>query len=179
MAAYRIGIVLCRVGAAVLTVQAIRSLAYPLAGLVTSGGEADAQIWLLSLYSAVPGLVAIGLWIFADRIARIPDRAEVVQDTDSCGEVDFVGAGTAMIGLTIAVLGLISEADLEIMNWLQPDLDPGYEGILDPQAARTIASRIANILQIILGVGLILGRKGIAALLTTVRYAGITRSERR
>ena len=179
MTAYRIGIVLCRVGAAVLTVQAIRSLGTTLPALVGGYGETDTQIWLLSLYSVVPGLVAIGLWVFADRIARIPDKGDVAQDADSFREIDFVGAGTALIGLTVAVLGLISEVRLEVLNWLQPDLDGGYRGVLDRQTAGMIASRVANIFQVLLGVGLVLGRKGVAAFLTTARFAGLARPERR
>lgn len=174
MIARQIGIVVCRVGAAVLTVQAIRSLGYSLPALVFGYGDFGPEMVAFSLLGAIPGLAAIGLWVFADRISNVFDQSELAESPQPLSGLDIVRIGTALIGVYVLVTGITTGANVEVLNWVRPDLGNEYQSTVDEQTARTIGSRASYSIQILLGLALIFGRDRLSAMLVKVKYAGVT-----
>ncbi len=108
MIARQIGIVLCRVGAAVLTVQAVRSLGYTLPSLFYGDNQFLSEALAFILLSAVPGLAAIGLWIFADRICSIVDSDKPTPEVGALTAIDITRIGTALIGMYLAISAVVN-----------------------------------------------------------------------
>jgi hypothetical protein len=171
--ARQIGIVLCRVGAAVLTVQAIRSLGYSLPGLLFGDREFWSEMVAFSFLGAAPGLAAIGLWVFADRISSLSDPFEVTESPKPLSGLDIVRIGTTLIGVYVLVMGITTGANVEVLNLVRPDLGSEYQSTIDEQTARTIGSRASYFVQILLGLALIIGRERLSIMLVKVKYAGV------
>jgi len=171
--ARQIGVVLCRVGAAVLTVQAIRSLGYSLPGLVFGVNDFGIEMLVFGLMSVVPGLSAIGLWVFADRISSVVDRFETTESQQPLTGVDLVRIGTALIGMCVLVLGIISGVNVEVANLARPDLGAEFQSMLDETKARMIGLRASYLAQIVIGLVLLLGRERISVMLAKAKYAGV------
>lgn len=172
MIARQIGIVLCRVGAAVLTVQAIRSLGYSIPGVVFGEGERYAEYLALVLLSVTPGLAAIGLWTFAGRISTLPGHESAMESHDIPTGLDIARIGTALIGLCFVVVGITTGASVEIIDLLQPELGPEYQRLAAELAAKTMGARLSYLLQILLGLAFFFGRDRISAMLVRMKYAG-------
>jgi len=172
MIANRIGIVLCRVGAAVLIVQAVRSLGYTIPGLYTSFGDFGANALLFLLMTFVPSLAAIGLWVFADRICATPNYVDTDSEAEPIRSIDFVLIGTALIGLYLVISGIIQGLNIEVAQWFKSNLGDEFKAMLDQERARVIAIRVSYVAQIALGTILIVGKSQISRFLLRVRYIG-------
>ena len=173
MIAHQIGVVLCRVGAAVLTVQAIRSFGYALPGLVFGAEGFTTEVLAFFLLSGVPGFAAIGLWIFADRISNVADQAETKQSQQPLAGVDLVRIGTALIGMYVVILGIISAANIEVATLARPDPAEGLQTMLGEHDARMTGLRVSYFLQIAIGLALVFGRERISEMLAKAKYAGV------
>jgi len=174
--ARQIGVVLCRVGAAVLTVQAIRSLGYTLPALVFGADGFGIQMLGFGLLSFVPGLSAIGLWIYADKISGVLDQSETTESEHPLTGVDLIRIGTALIGIYILVLGVISGVGTEVGELARPDLGPEFASRVDEHNARVIGHRASYLAHIVIGLSLLLGRERLSAILTKAKYAGVDKS---
>lgn len=170
MIANRIGIALCRVAAAVLIVQAIRSLGYTVPSLYTGYGEFGADVFLFLLMTFVPSLAAIGLWIFADRICAIPGHVESAAEAEPIKNIDFVLIGTSLIGLYLVVSGIIEGLNIEVAQWFKSNLGDEFSAMLEQERARVVAMRVSYAAQIALGIILIVGKSQISRLLLRARY---------
>ena len=165
MIARQIGIVLCRVGAAVLTVQAVRSLGYTLPSLFYGDDQFLSEALAFILLSAVPGLAAIGLWIFADRICSIVDSDEPTAEVGTLTAIDIIRIGTALIGMYLAISAVVNGVFIEVTNLAQPDLGAEQRAMMDENAARIIGIRASYVVQFAIGIALLLGRHRISAIL--------------
>lgn len=175
MIARQIGVVLCRVGAAVLTVQAIRSLGYSLPSLIFATNEFTSEAIALSLLTVAPGLVAIGLWVFADRISNVVDPTESSNTAQPLAGVDLVRIGTALIGIYLLVSAVIYGVSVEVANMARPDLGVEHQPMIDEQVARTFGYRASYLAQLVFGLALLIGRDRISVLLAKAKYAGVDR----
>lgn len=173
MIARQVGVVLCRVGAAVLTVQAIRSLGYSIPGLVFGVEDFGIEAWTFGLLSVVPGLAAIGLWVFAERISDVVDQFDSAEPQQPLTGVDLVRIGTALIGIYVLIMGVISGTTVEVGNLARPDLDAEFQSMIDEDRARFIGYRASYLVQIVIGVALVMGRDRISAMLAKAKYAGV------
>ncbi len=173
MIARQIGIVLCRVGAAVLTVQAIRSLGYTLPSVVYGDGQISIALTVFSLMTVLPGLAAIGLWVFADRICNIVDSVESPATAETLTGVDLVRIGTALIGMYLTISAVIYGINIEVANLALPDFGAEQQAMMDEHAARIIGTRVSNIVQLAIGLALLLGRNRISIMLAKAKYAGV------
>ena len=173
MIARQIGIVLCRVGAAVLTVQAVRSLGYTLPSLFYG----DNQFWVdgiaLSLLTVLPGLAAIGLWVFAERICNIADSVEYPASPEPLTGVDLVRICTALIGMYLAISAVLYGVNVEVANLARPDLGAEHQTMMKEHAARIIGMRASYVVQLTIGLGLLIGRNRISIMLAKAKYAGV------
>lgn len=175
MYAQQIGVVLCRVGAAVLIVQAIQALGYSLPGLLFGYDDLGPEVLWFTLLAIAPGLAAIGLWVFADRISRIAARDEPVDNPRPVDGVDLVRIGTALIGIYLLVTALLDGVHVEVTNLALPDIGADRQSFTDEHVARTIGRRVSNATRLLLGIALIVGRNRIAEMLAKARYLGTNR----
>ncbi len=165
MLASQIGVVLCRVGAAVLVVQAIGSLTYTIPGLLFADNNLSVEVWGFVLLGFVPALAAAGLWVFADRICRLPGAADRDRAEETADGVDILRIGTSLIGLYLLADGTMAAASVEMQHWMLPDLGDKFDNFMDEATARTMGFRAAYVVEIVLGIVLIAGRDRIARLL--------------
>ena len=175
MVARQIGVVLCRVGAAVLTVQAIRSLGYTLPSLFLGANGSATEAIAFSLLTVAPGLVAIGLWVFADRISTVVAPTESSDALQSLTGIDLVRIGTALIGMYLLVSAIIYGVSIEVADMARPDLGAEHKAMIDEHKARTIGYRASYLAQVAIGLALLIGRERISILLAKAKYAGIDR----
>lgn len=173
MIAQQIGIVLCRVGAAVLTVQAIRSFGYVLPALLFNDGEFWPELMTFSLVGAVPGFAAVGLWIFAERISNVSDKSKVIESSAPLNGSELIRIGTTLIGICFLVMGITTAAGIEARSLLAPDLGSEFQSRIDAQVASTMASRVSYTVEILLGLALVLGRDRLSTMLVRVKHAGV------
>jgi hypothetical protein len=176
MLAHQIGVVLCRVGAAVLTVQAIRSFGYALPGLLFGGNSFAIEGLAFGMMSIAPGLVAVGLWVYADRISGFVNQPEATEQQHPLTGVDLVRLGTALIGICLLLLGVIYATAVEAGNLARADIGVEYQSMLDQHNARMVGERASYLVQILIGIALLLGKERISALLVRAKYAGVDTS---
>ncbi|MEM7432864.1 MAG: hypothetical protein AAF351_13145 [Pseudomonadota bacterium] len=167
-----LGIVLCRVGAAVLAVQAISYLGYLSPGLFL--GEWNGELMTFLAVSVVPALAAVMLWRFAPKIC------DVAGFSDNSGtDVDLSGAtliavGTALIGVWVLAEALIFAAGVEVQNYWRYQPDPDQ---LDPLGSQLAGNRASYVLRIVFGLLLLFGKDSIAALIQKARRVGVTATD--
>ena len=173
MIARQVGIVLCRVGAAVLTVQAIRSLGYTLPSFVYGDNQFSSEVIALSLLTVLPGLAAIGLWVFAERICSVVVSVESSANPEPLTGIDLVRIGTALIGMYLAISAVIYGVNIEVTNLARPDLGAERQTMMDEHAARIIGMRASYVVQLTIGLALLIGRNRISTMLAKAKYAGV------
>ncbi len=177
MLAKQIGIVICRVAAVVLLVQVVRSVGFVLPTYLQEHarfGFSDA-IQLFVMFA--PGLVAVVLWVYAYRISTVPGPSDDSVAESRMSETDLIGVGTLVIGLYIAVMAFFSIISSELAVVMMRDMletNQGDElGIqMGRSMARMNAERITNVVELVVGLALIVGRGGIARSLAKARRAG-------
>lgn len=171
MLAHQIGVVICRVGAAVLIVQAIRGLGFVVPAVIGGPGEITPALLGGILLGLLPGLAAAGLWIFAERIAGVPSTADDATDSAAIEAGDIVRVGTLLIGLYLAVTGIIEGFSVEVSDYMQPKSIgmPGGGSRYDAQVA---GMRVTYLLKIGFGAALMLGGDRLAEIATKLRRAG-------
>ena len=174
--AKQIGIVLCRLAAAVLLVQSIQNLGYVLPSALSQYGEIRFEFSVYVLLNLTPALVAICLWVFADRISTVPGEAG-----RSRVEAGFVAAqvlrvGTTLIGVYLVATAIIAAAGIEFSDWIQRNISGDMPRSMSGYVAHLIGGRASYIVQLLIGIVLVLGRNQIAALVTASKYAGVNRS---
>ncbi len=175
MIARQIGIVLCRVGAAVLIVQAISSLGYTLPGLLQGALNDVSSVAAVVLLTLGPGFAAVGLWVFAERISNAFGAVEEVKSEEVVTSVDLVRIGTALIGLYLLVTGFTYAVSVEAAHIAMPDIGPDFRSFHDEEAARLLGRRASYVTQLVFGFALLFGRERIAGFIGKAKYAGVQR----
>ena len=173
MLTHQIGVVLCRVGAAILMVQAITSLGYSLPGLIYNDQEVLPEILVFSLMGIVPGLAAIGLWVFAERISTAPTQPIDGASSDVVSCSDVLRLGMTLLGIYFIIAGLVEAARIESIQFALQDMENENQSFLNQQEARTLGDRLAYLVQLILGVGLLIGRDRFAIFFAKAKHAGV------
>ncbi|MGI9220435.1 MAG: hypothetical protein ACR2QS_05300 [Woeseiaceae bacterium] len=173
MIAHQIGVVLCRVGAAILTVQAIRSLGYSLPGLFLNEQQFLPEMLVFSLMGIVPGLAAIGLWVLADRISTVPDQGEAMETQANTSSFDILRIGMTLLGIYLLIMGLIEAARIEAVQFALRDMDIDHRSMMHAQSAQTFGERTSYVLQLLFGSALILGRDRFSMFFVKAKNAGV------
>ena len=177
MLAKQIGIVLCRVAAVVLVVQTVGSFAYILPVFFQDYDAFEFVDVLQALAVLVPGLVAVFLWVFAERISTVPGQDDSDSSAAPMSQTDLIGVGTLVIGIYVFVMAIFGIVQAELTAHMMRDMADRYSdqesfGVLDREVVRMNARRITNLVELLLGALLIFGRASIARLLTKARRAG-------
>ena len=158
-----IGIVICRVGAVLLFVQAIQGLVYSFETIEASGlGVAD-LIKTITLISAGPILGGLALWFLAEKICSFGAASlgsSVSEDGLHLERTDVVAAGIYVLGIyviTFAIVDAVQQAALSLYPRLYADLAGLVEDVPNPHG---FSRQVGNVAQIILGIVLIIfGRR--------------------
>lgn len=171
MIAHQIGVVICRVAAAILAVQAIRAIGFALPAMFADPETILSSLLPVTVLGFFPGLVAVALWLFAERIVGVPKDEAPSPGTVSIDETELVRAGTLLIGVYLLVTGAILGLSVEITDLMAPEL-PELEHANRRYEVQRIATRITYVLEMLFGISLIVGRRRLARFATKLRRTG-------
>ena len=172
----RIDIVLVKLGAVFIVVYALQNLAYYISFLM--GAEEYIQIAavVFCLVFLLPAAFSWTLWKFPATITgALYDKAESPGESDAASQSTLL-IGVTLIGLYTLVFGIIDLVYFEAHRYAELQLAKDANFPEYPILPQTVAGRMTNIVQVILGGILIYGRNGISVLLRQVRTAGIKTS---
>lgn len=167
MAGRRIDVVLVKLCAVIIVVITMQSLTGFVAFYVNTPEANFIAITAFLLNFALPMLIAVALWFFPATII-----GPVTNDgSDAASAPDWVLLSVTLIGLYVLVFGVIDLAYYESFRVAeQKALDPDQLGIYSP-SPETVAGRITNIVQIVIGLILLGGKRGIARLIRSAKSA--------
>ncbi len=154
-----IGIVVCRVGAVLLFVQALQggvTIFTNFALYPEISGQMSPVFVSLSIMIAGPAIAGILLWIYAESICEVPGTPPEHSLDKALGRRELVAIGTYLIGIYAVVFGIVHALEWESYFQIGPAILPEFEGFTDGSGARAVSKRIAYSGQIVLGVVLII-----------------------
>ena len=166
-----VGVVLCRLVAIMLFINAAENIAYSAVQFFQSPAGIVPGLIAISLTIFAPVVTGVVLWIYAERICRINSSSSEPQLSSSLHAVDLIVIGTTLIGLYAVLFGVVSAVRIETGFWAQGQLNPNTYFPYDTTAHRVLL-RAPYITQIVLGGLLIVGRRSLAKLLQKARYVG-------
>lgn len=160
MVSRNIGIVICRVGAVLLAVQAIQGIAFTIETFQQSALEVPGFFKTAAMVSVAPIVGAIVLWFFAGQICATGTGSDDAVDDLSVDKADIVAAGTYLVGIYVLVFAIVDAVQVAALS-LYPRLNAETAGLVDNVPNPSGFSRqAANVAQFFLGIALILiGRR--------------------
>lgn len=162
----RIDLVLVKLGAVVILIMALAGLANYLVYLNTLRLTAVTAIGFLFTFVA-PILIAAALWLFPSTVVG---KIEL-ESSPEYGDADFILLGVTLIGLYAFVFGVIDLVYFEALRHAeQQAIDPERTAVFAVPSPHAIAGRYTNLVQIVIGLGLLVGKRQIARLLRRARY---------
>ena len=172
MAVSGLGVVLCRLAAVFLFIRGIEHLGFALS-LLSSPATDSWQASFTSIMAVVfPVVAAVVVWRLAPKISALEDKNSEPTPGNAVGEKELIAIGTFLVGLYAFLFGLVSAVSVEVGLWAQEVLNRSSQFPAEPDWIQSLQSRAPYVLQILLGIGLMLGRRGIATVFSRVRYAG-------
>lgn len=166
-----VGVVLCRLAAIMLFINAAENIAYSATQFFQSTVGIVPSFVAISLTIFAPVVTGVILWIYAERICRINSSSSEAQLSSSLQSVDLIVIGTTLIGLYALLFGVVSAVRIETGFWGQAQLGPSTYFPTDTTVHRVLL-RAPYMTQIVLGGLLIVGRRSLTKLLQKVRYVG-------
>lgn len=173
MAVSVIGVVLCRLAAVLLFVQALENLGLWFPAAAGSPVDDAGMAVIVVLVILAPAIAGTVIWVFAERIVRLRQNAVPVEaGAMSAGAAELIAAGTLLIGVYAATFGLVDAVRIEVGIWAQTAVGGGPFGSSREDWIHRLQPRAGYAAQIALGSALILGSERLAGLLRKLRYAG-------
>ena len=168
MAGKRIDIVLVKLCAVILVVTAMQELTIYISFYVSAPPATAVTIMAVLLNFVLPLLIALALWTFPATII-----GSVSSDTsDGSPEPDWVVISVTLMCLYVLIFGIIDLAFYESFRAAERAyVDPNQTGMYTP-SPESVAGRFTNIVQIVIGLLLLAGKRGIARLIRAARYSG-------
>lgn len=165
----RIDVVLVRLGAIAVVVSAIYQLAGYGSYFFEEGVSTPAQIGMVALTLLVPVGIATVLWKFpATVVSRV--SPELHQEGSTLIEPEeLMVVGTALLGLYTFVSGALEVLYSESLFVWERSLVDFYQSDPYHSPPNLLASRLTSYAEVVFGVVLIFGRRGIARLILNVR----------
>lgn len=165
MAGKRIDVVLVKLCAIVIVVLTMQSLTGFVAFYVNTQEAYVIATVAFFLNFVMPMLIAVALWVFPATIIG-PVSGD---GNDAASGPDWVLLSVTLIGLYVLVFGVIDLGYYESFRVAEQEaFDPDHLGIYTP-SPETIAGRITNIIQIVIGLILLAGKRRIAQLITAAK----------
>ena len=172
----RIDIVLVKLGAVFIVVYALQSLSYYISFLMGAEEYISIAAVVFCLVFILPATFSWALWRFPATITgALYDKSESPDESDGASQSALL-IGVTLIGLYTLVFGIIDLVYFEAHRYAELQLAKDANFPDYPILPETVAGRITNIVQVVLGGILIYGRNGISVLLRQVRTAGISTS---
>ena len=174
MAEGRLDIVLVRLGAVAVTINAFREIAVYIP-FVSEGLPVLAHTVMFVLMFVVPVGIAAFLWTFP---ATVVGHVAPESSRESFNSVDpgsVMMTGIALLGLYAFTFGLLDVLHAESFRIWENRIREFYDSDPYPTPAGTVAGRITSYAQVVFGLVLMLGRKGIATLILKVRGRDIAK----
>ena len=159
----RLDVVLVKLGAVVVVVMALQGLANFVGFFANSPQATVVSVAEVLLAFVLPILLAIILWKFpATIIGTYPD-------TEQDQLPDLAYMAVVLVGLYVLVFGVIDLAYFESFRITERNfVDPDRLGTYSP-SPETVAGRFVNLVQIGIGIGILLGKRRISALIRSAR----------
>lgn len=136
----------------------------------------DTNPWIFAIPVVAGLLLAALLWLFAEKFARLaltrPQDHVFESDLDASTWFGLILAG---IGAWYFFVGLFDGASLGIQAFVYESMSREYGRMDLPSDYKVLVARA--VLQLVLGAILVLGGRGLAALLHKLRYAGLRRGQ--
>lgn len=168
----RIELVFVKLGAMFIIVYALQNLAYYVSFIMGSEEYMLIAGFVFCLVFALPALIAWALWRFPATLVGSLYRGddEASKSSDDSGRTLLIGI--SLIGVYTLVFGVIDLVYFEAHRFAEYRLGEDANFPDYPILPQTIAGRVTNIVQIVIGMALIYGRKGIVTFLRNVRTSG-------
>lgn len=167
MAGKRIDVVLVKLCAVIIVVFTMQNLTGFVAYYVNSPEANVIAITAFFLNFVLPMLIAAALWFFPATIIG-PVSGD---SNEAVSGLDWALLSVTLVGLYVLVFGVIDLAYYESFKVLEKKtLDPDNLGIYSP-SPETIAGRVTNIIQIVIGLMLLAGKRRIANLIKVAKPA--------
>ena len=172
----RIDIVFVKLGAVFIVVYSLQSLAYYVSFLMGAEEYIYIAAVVFCLVFILPAALSWALWKFPATITgAFYERSESPDNDDAQSQTALL-IGVTLIGLYTLVFGIIDLVYFEAHRYAELQLAKDANFPEYPILPQTVAGRVTNIVQVILGGVLIYGRSGISTFLRQVRTAGIKTS---
>lgn len=169
----RIDLVLVKLGAIFIIVYALQNLAYYMSFIMGSDEYVLIAAFVFCLVFAFPGMISWTLWRFPATVVGSlyggdEETSEVPEGTDRALLI-----GVTLLGVYTLAFGIIDLAYFEAHRFAEYRLSDYAEYSDYPILPQTVAGRISNIVQIVIGIVLTYGRHGIVSFLNRMRIAGV------
>ena len=169
----RTDIALVKLGAVFILVYSLQSLAYYVSFLMGSEEYVYIAAVVFCLVFVLPGAFSWVLWKFPATVTGLLyDKSESTNKT-SVESQKILFIGVALIGLYTLVFGIIDLVYFEAHRYAELQLAKDANFPDYPILPETVAGRMTNIAQVILGGVLIYGRNGISVFLHQIRTVGV------
>lgn len=169
----RIDLVLVKLGAIFIIVYALQNLANYMTFIMGGGEYMLIAVFEFFLIFVVPALISWALWRFPKSIvgSLYSGDDKVLEKSEDTGRTLLVGI--SLLGVYTLVFGIIDLVYFEAHRFAEYRLTDYADYFDYPILPQTVAGRITNIVQIVIGIVLIYGRNGIALFLRQLRTAGV------
>ena len=174
MNAMTISFVLVRLAAAFLFVRGVQGLSafsYLLTG--------DAQIANFAVVTLVfsvilPTAIAIILWLHPEKVTGAQRQSPRDEMPMNAGQIMMIGI--TLLGLYVLVYGLVDLFQIETTQLMQRQMAAANNLPNEVLEQHVIISRVTYGVQIVLGICLMFGRRGLTTLFQKAKYGGVTTS---
>ena len=167
-----ISIVLVRLGAITVLLSSVYVLAANYTSFFVDGLSMTAKISMFVLTFVLPLIIAMFIWRFpATLLSKVAPES---QDVDASGisAEQLMVVGTALLGLYVLVFGLLDVMYWESVVISERSLFEYYDTSEFESPPGIVAARVVSYGQVVLGLALILGRRGITQVVLKLRGRG-------
>jgi len=165
----RIDVVLVRLGAVAVVVSAVYQLAGYGSYLFDEGVSTPAQIGMVALALLVPVGIATVLWKFPATIANKVSPELQQEGSALLKPEELMVVGIALLGLYTFVSGALEVLYSESLFVWERSLVDFYQSDPYHSPPNLLASRLTSYAEVVFGIVLMFGRRGIARLILNVR----------
>lgn len=172
MTTNQVGILLCRIAALFLVVQAIENVAFGMSFAITTGQEYLNLVAVLMMM-APPLIAAAVIWFMAARLSGFDTTAGEEAAPPARDFALLVNAGILLIGLYALLFGIIDLVRVEAGFWAQEYYRPEDIPLTSQELISRWPARASYALKIVFGFLLVVGRDAVAHFFRHLRRAGI------
>lgn len=168
----QIAVVLVKLGAIFFVIYSLQNVSYLLGYVGASADYIKVAALSFLLIGLIPWLIAAALWKFPNHVVSQLSETEEGENVEVSDLNHPLLIGVSLIGVYAVTFGIIDLMYYEAMRLTSMDLARQYGSENPTVSLDIIAGRYTNILQIVLGALLIVGRQTISSFLIRVRRAG-------